>query len=818
VYEVEHEPGRIAEQKPPAPKATPAPAIGPGAPGATQVLALQRGAGNAAVAAMLGGGRSAPATPPPRAIQRSPKVEFTPDPHRVSLGETRLLPGIPSKRYPFIPEKRTRRPLAEGSFKVAGIPIGYELTTDAHLTAGVGFVSTPAMLTDIELIARGAEAERLRSRPPLIPGLPFEGPRPGEPRRPRGEVEGMAKLRFNAAVMLDASAGAKLSGGVTALSNAVSAGAYGALTGSAKATAQLKVDQLVGLTWKDGAISLQSGTIPGFWLSFDLEFLLAAEAGVYVELRVPDIPVVTSLYDEIESWPGVGWFLPDRDSLRWRQEYGKKWELAARKYRHDLPLALGIAENRFDPVIDPINGPRPDQLLNEAGKKQKEELKDDPVGPGEKKLKGDAGSMADARAAAKAQLASTREIIDREKAVTARLLTQARRSAAKPKAASTGGVQMAAIDPPGGGGNADDTPVEQLEQRQDALEDADTKRKHLDRAATDLVTPAAAPDGPTRNEARLALETVAKNADKLGDDVDRGEGDLARPSETGKPGDVAAMQELGDLEPKTLALFDEARDAIKIEQERLDALQRPSNAPAGRAYKEAHDAYRKAVTKAGAQSTTLKREIEAAQGMRTSDTAGAVTRFRGLRDRAAKLRDAARELAPLRPQEPPPGSWFGFKAEHNDDFRARLRNFRGTDDLDPTHKGGEGAVFRDAGDQRVLKRWYADRLGNMRRSVKLLKATRSAVERDPVLSRYVTVVAIHEEGKDWILRDWVSANETIGSAPAAQDTVNRVVEALGRMEAGSGLPDELRTLRSRIRERSVNLRWDGQRIVVVDMM
>jgi hypothetical protein len=140
------------------------------------------------------------------------------------------------------------------------------------------------------------------------------------------------------------------------------------------------------------------------------------------------------------------------------------------------------------------------------------------------------------------------------------------------------------------------------------------------------------------------------------------------------------------------------------------------------------------------------------------------------------------------------------------------------DDLDPTHKGGEGAVFRDGGEQHVLKRWFAERLGDMRRSVQLLKTVRTAVERDPVLSRYVRVIAIHEEGQDWILRDWVTAKQTVAQAAGAREAVNAVVEAIGRMEAGGTMPEELRLLRSRIRDRSENLRWDGAQIVLVDMM
>ena len=557
------------------------------------------------------------------------------------------------KRHSFVPAKRIQRPLAQGSFDVAGIPIGYELKADAYLDAGLGFWSAPAMLTDIELLAQGEEAERLRGhRRQPIPGLPLEAPQLERPR-PRGTLEGSARLRFDAGANLDASAGAKVSGGAT-LADAVSAGGYGKLGGSARAAAQLHVDNMVFLTWKDGEISLRSDTIPGFWLGFDLEFVIAAEAGVYVELRVPEIPVVTSLYNELNSWPGLGWILPDLDSLRWRGEYGKSWQLAARRYHHNVPLDLAIGASGIEPVVKPDAGPQPDEMLNDAGKKQREELKDDPVGPGEKKLKGDAGAMAAARAAAKAQLASTREIIDREKSVTAKLLAQARRTAAaKPTSAAAGGVQMAAVDPPGGG-KADDTPVEQLERRQDALADADSKRQTLETASKDLLAPAAAPDGPTRNKARVALDAVAQNADTLGDKVNSGDGDLARPTDTGNAADAPAMKELGDLEPATLALADEARDAIGTEKELLGRSRRRRSAPAGRAYKDAHDAYRKAVKKAGDQWTPLERDVKAAQSLRLSDPAGAAAKFEALGERARKLRDDAKGLAALRPQEPPP--------------------------------------------------------------------------------------------------------------------------------------------------------------------
>lgn len=818
------------------------------APHPDALLALQQGVGNAGVAAMLDrrrksiarahDGSAASARKPstaqrnPAVLQRAPEVEYTPAPYRFPLGETRLLPPTKPVRKDFVPEVRVQRPLAEGSFAVAGVPVGYELKTDAELRAGIEFGSSAVMLTDIDLMAYGAEADRMRERPSLIPGLRIPGiddaaPSATGPRpEPRGRLGGSARLRFDAVVNLDASASAGLSGGVTAGLNAFAAGAYGRIRGAASAAAMLTGDNMIFLNWNDGQISLESAEVTGFWLSFDLDFKVTAEAGVYVELRVPEVPVVTDLYNEIESWPGVGWFLPDLKSLHWREEYGKSWELAAKRYRHSIPVGLKLGEdNSVEPVLETKHGPGPDAMLDDAGREQKQQLRDDPKGPGDERLKGDPGSLADATAAAKAQLASTREILEREKSVTAELLGDARRrrpktASARPADAQTAGIQIAGIDPPGigpPGGKTDDA-VDQLERREDELKATESRFKDLKDGAAGMHEPAADDDGPTRNKARLGLEMVAKNADALGDQVNKGEGDLARPTQTGDPADASALAELDRVEPALLALLDEASDAIRMERERLGALPRPSMARSAGTYREAHEVYRSAITEAAAQRVKLANKVEAAQKLRIDRPAAALTRLTALREPADRLRASAAALAPLRPHAPPPASWFGFKPELNDAFRERLATFRGTGDLAPTHQGGEGAVFRDHGDLFVLKRWFGKRLGDMGRSVRLLKATRAAVERDAVLSQYVRVVAIHEEGPDWILRDWVTARQTVAQAGGAQDAVSAVVEAIGRLEASGGLSDELRLLRTRIRERSENLRWDGAQIVVVDLM
>ena len=174
-------------------------------------------------------------------------------------------------------------------------------------------------------------------------------------------------------------------------------------------------------------------------------------------------------------------------------------------------------------------------MLNDAGQKQKEQLKDDPVGPGEEKLKSDPGAMAGAEAAARPSSDSTREIINREKSVTAKLLHGCAAVGGEAPSASTGGVQMAGVDLPGGGVKDDDTPVEQVERRKDALEDADDEVQAAREGRLGHADPDSGGRRPTRNKARLGLEMAAENADRLGDKVNSGAGDLARPHRDRKP-------------------------------------------------------------------------------------------------------------------------------------------------------------------------------------------------------------------------------------------------------------------------------------------
>src|SRR5262249_5119005 len=100
-----------------------------------------------------------------------------------------------------------------------------------------------------------------------------------------------------------------------------------------------------------------------------------------------------------------------------------------------------------------------------------------------------------------------------------------------------------------------------------------------------------------------------------------------------------------------------------------------------------------------------------------------------------------------------PRSWDKFDGAGHDQFTARLKAFRGNDNLNPDYSGGEGRVFAADGKMTALKRWFKARLSDMPASLSKLRQVRADIESHPKLSADIEVVRIHEEGPDWILRD-----------------------------------------------------------------
>lgn len=467
-----------------------------------------------------------------------------------------FLPVTPiSKKWDLL--KPTFTPLVGGTFIVDGIPISYNLQGEAAAQSNAVMTFGPGTLEDIQITVTGAEAERLRRQrslgPWLWPGLGL----PPDPT-PHGSFQADAMLRFNAYAAASVTAFARLDAGLGVFGNALNAGAFAGLKGSAKGLVETNGDTFVDFTWSDGAISKLSVTLD-FTAALTLAFHLEAFAGVWVELQVPEIPVVTDLSHKVQSWPILGWVVPDLTRWKWRKEYKKDWPLLDKSYTWDLQQRFVIGTKSASGSIVDAEGFRMDRILTELQANQKAgELKDDPDGPGRERRNSDTAAISAAKASALAQISSAKRAADREKQANSRLLASARRAVtAKAPSGSTGTPALAAIGPPS-------DPVTDLKQRGEKLNDAVASTEQLRQRVNALDAPASAVDGVSRNEARSGFESVAKNADALGDKINKNEEVFAVPA-AAEPSD-ADYQSMRAARLKAYDAFDDCFDVVRTEK------------------------------------------------------------------------------------------------------------------------------------------------------------------------------------------------------------------------------------------------------------
>jgi hypothetical protein len=182
----------------------------------------------------------------------------------------------------------------------------------------------------------------------------------------------------------------------------------------------------------------------------------------------------------------------------------------------------------------------------------------------------------------------------------------------------------------------------------------------------------------------------------------------------------------------------------------------------------------------------------------------------------AAQRDPAYHAPPL------PKSWDKFDIAANERFRTRLAAFRGKENLAPDYSGGEGRVFAADGKHIALKRWFKTRLGDMPASLSKLRQVEADVESNPKLRADVDVVKIHEEGPDWILRDFDPNSLELKAGPAeAQAARARAITELEAQRSHSGLSAMLADLLHKLKREppSANLHWSPskQKILIIDM-
>lgn len=190
------------------------------------------------------------------------------------------------------------------------------------------------------------------------------------------------------------------------------------------------------------------------------------------------------------------------------------------------------------------------------------------------------------------------------------------------------------------------------------------------------------------------------------------------------------------------------------------------------------------------------------------------------RKRQQKLQELEKSTKSLKA----PRSWDNFNPEHHAEFRAKLREFRGNDDLNPTENmsGREGQIFTsDKKPFLTLKRWFKKQVGVMKESVRKLKVAGDAIEGNPKLKSDVEVVKIHEQGSDWIIRDFEPVAPPLrnllsdANASAAR---TRVIAELQRTADPILTGKDINLLNKLIRN-SENIRWSPrkQKILIIDL-
>lgn len=73
--------------------------------------------------------------------------------------------------------------------------------------------------------------------------------------------------------------------------------------------------------------------------------------------------------------------------------------------------------------------------------------------------------------------------------------------------------------------------------------------------------------------------------------------------------------------------------------------------------------------------------------------------------------------------------------------------------FDRSLRGGEGQLFDSPlAEDKVLKRWFENRVKDMPESIRLLKEATEIIESNSELKKCIEVVEVAEQGSDWIIR------------------------------------------------------------------
>jgi hypothetical protein len=535
----------------------------------------------------------------PMPFRPLPTLPSTKSLTQLGVDDVRLFPGDRFDK-PWTHVDQTI-PIAKGVFAVGGIPVTYNADAAIHVGSFLGASYGPGMIEGIKVNLSGTEAagRRVLSDDPIVgvrPLGPF-GPKVGVGPSPRDlfdkamlssphSAEGTARVSASASAGMSASATA--SGGVSAL-DIFGGGVTAGVHGSATASADARANAFASFTYESGRVTVTRLTL-GAELEFGWNLSLGAFAGIYVELKMPQIPVISELTHAVQDWPVIGWITPDLTKLRWRKDFTKKWDLireqGTRKWKKEWHvIADGTSPSAAHPMSLPDNAPYDFHSMIKsalAGNAPKQDIPARDDGPdAELKDGASAGAVASTRQAAKAQVKSARANVKREREWDKQELVKVnaaiKKAAAKAKSAgpARGAAPPLAIGSGGGGGTPEEQRKHALEQREEKLTKADLGAQNVD-AKIDAVKGEAEnrPEGPARNQAREGFLALGQNADKLGQAVGgygAGAGEFKRPEDTAAAGTPPPnTQEAEKVRLEARKALDEAGEKFDTELIRID--------------------------------------------------------------------------------------------------------------------------------------------------------------------------------------------------------------------------------------------------------
>lgn len=437
--------------------------------------------------------------------------------------------GKKSKSKTFDIVKPTYVPLISGMVVVDGLPVTYRAGADASVTAGADAWAGPAGMSSI-VVSPGPT--HVRGRNAAYDAALLSGPIAANAARKYYDIvnspyKATGQLHFDAGVSahLDASAGFSAE---VAAADMLAVGGFARLKGGAKGSSVVSLDAVMGFDWWALGHASLSTDLTATW-NTTITFDLAAEAGIYVELRPPTVPLLDSLYNGVRSIPGLSWVMPEFTALKWRREWKRRFPIYNKTQTWQITREMSIHGHTLHGVT--VGGePETKDLLDAAQKGISAATGQTPIEdiPKEEKDNRPKPDVSGQRAAATAQIKSTKRTVAREKKWNKEMLDVARtQAAAKAKAASAGGGGNPApsLSIPAGGKD----PVAQLEQRDQELDGVNEAAGQLEGQVHKLEPEEKNENSEHRRAAGAGYDAIAKSADKAGDAVDKGEGVFEKP-------------------------------------------------------------------------------------------------------------------------------------------------------------------------------------------------------------------------------------------------------------------------------------------------